>query len=128
MKQPPSIQPASVPGPDYDPLDWIVQDLENVQTFLDHVEATKDAKYMHSHLVSFLEIRRRVSQQIEHLADDPYNYPHDKLQKLHEENEKIFAGVEAAAQAADPWNAKEFKRHKKMVERVISNFDRDVTP
>ncbi len=128
MKQPPSVQPAPIPGPNYDPLDWIVQDLENIESFLSHLALSKDLHYLHSHLASFMELRKRISQQIEQLAEEPYNYPHSRLQKLHEENEKIFACVEGAAKAMDPWNQKEFKRFTKSAEEMISNFDRDVTP
>ena len=129
MKQPPSIQPASRPGPDYDPMDQIVQDLENIESFVSCLALNpKDLKYLNSHLPGILALRRTLSHQLDKLVEDPYNYPPSPLKTLHQENEKLFLYLEGAVGAMNPWNEKEFKKMVKAVETILSTFDDFLTP
>lgn len=129
MKQPPSIQPASRPGPAYDPMDQIVQDLENIESFISMLALhPKDQKYLDSHLSSILGLRRTISHQLDKLDGEPYNYPQARLKNLHQENEKIFLYLEGAVGALNPWHEKEFKKFVKAVEEALSKFDESLTP
>jgi hypothetical protein len=129
MKQPPAIQPAPRPGPDYDPMDRIVGDLENIESFLSHVVMNhKDLNYLDSHLSGILGLRRTISQQLEMLADEPYNYPPSRLKTLHQENEKIFIYLEGVVGAMDPWHESAFKKSAKALEETLLKFDQDLTP
>lgn len=129
MKQPPSIQPAPVPGPDYDPMDRIVQDLQNIESFLSFLEDNpKDLDYLNNHLSQILALRRTISHELEHLADEPYNYSASHLQKLHEENEKTFLFLEGVIGAMMQADEKEFKKAVKALEETLLQFDQDLTP
>lgn len=129
MKQPPTIQPASTPGPDFDPMDPIIQDLENIESFLSRLEMNpQDLRYLNSHLPGILALRRTISHQLELLAEEPYNYPPSRLKILHEENERIFIYLEGVVGAMDPWNEKAFKKALKAVEETLLKFDQVLTP
>ncbi len=129
MKQPPSIQPAPVPGPDYDPMDRIVQDLENIESFLALLEMRpQDLHYLNSHLPGILSLRRTLSQQLEMLADEPYNYSASKLKMLHQDNERIFTFLERVVGTMNPWDESAFKKSVKAVEEALLKFDDNLTP
>ena len=129
MKQPPTIQPASRPGPDYDPMDSIVQDMENIQNFLSRLEMnTKDFAYLDSHLSGILGLRRTVSQHLGMLESEPYNYSPTRLTALHQENEKIFLYLEGAVGAMKSKNDREFKKFIKTAGEALSQFDNLLTP
>lgn len=129
MKQPPTIQPATTPGPDFDPMDWIIQNLENVQSFVSRLAMKpEDLNYLNSHLSGILSLRRALSEQIDMLANEPYNYLPSRLKALHQENENIFIYLEGVVGAMNPWNKTEFKKLVKAVEETLLKFDGDITP
>jgi hypothetical protein len=129
MKQPPSVQPAPVPGPDYDPMDRIVQDLQNVESFLQHLSIKpKDVEYLNTHLSSILSLRRSISQQIDTLADEPYGYTAARLHKLHEENEKLFIFLEGVVGEIEARDEKKLKKAMKAAEETLSRLDGELTP
>lgn len=129
MKLPPAIKPAKGPGPDYDPIDLIVQNLENIQSFLSRLDMNlKDINYLNSHLPGILSLRRTLSQELEMLADEPYNYSRSRLKALHEENEKIFIYLEGAVGSMIAGNEEEFKKSVKAVEEILLKFDQNLTP
>ncbi len=129
MKQPPSIQPALTPGPDYDPMDQIVQDLQNIESFLLFLSSNpKDLTYLNTHLPSVLGLRRTISQQLEKLSEDPYNYSPSRLKKLHDENEKNFIYLEGVAGEMMAGEEGKFKKFTKAALKAISDFDNDLTP
>ena len=129
MKQPPSIQPADRPGPGYDPMDRIVQDLQNIQAFISYlIQNPKDLNYLQSHLSHILRLRRGMAEQIKQLSNDPYSYPPARLSLLLKENEQIFSLVEGIVGAIDPWKPAEFKKFEGACEAAIAKFDRDLTP
>lgn len=129
MKQPPSIKPAPVPGPAYDPMDRIVQDLQNIESFLLFLSSNpKNLEYLNTHLSSILSLRRSIAQQLEKLAEEPYNYSSSRLQKLHEENENIFIYLEGAVGEMMVANEKIFKKSIQEALKMLSEFDRDLTP
>lgn len=129
MKQPPTIQPALRPGPSFDPMDRIVQDLENIESFVDRlIMDPKDLAYLNSHLSGILSLRRIISHQLDMLSDEPYNYPASRINKLHQENEKLFVYLEGVIGAMNPWNEILFKRSVKAVEEALLRFDQDLTP
>lgn len=127
MIQPPAME--SVPGPDYDPMDAIVQNLINVESFLSHLcENPKDRNYLDTHLSGILKLRRTLSQEIEKLSEDPYNYPPPRLQKLHGENEQIFIYLEGVVGEMIAEDEKKFKKCVNAVEEALSKFDDELTP
>ncbi len=129
MKQPPSIQPAPRPGPNFDPMDRIVQDLENIESFVDRLAMNpKDLDYLHSHLSGILSLRRTLSHQLEMLKEEPYNYASSRLSQLHHENEQLFIYLEGIVGAMDPWNEDSFRKSVKALEETFLKFDRDLTP
>lgn len=129
MQQPPAVHQDPIPGPDFDPMDRIVQDLQNIESFLARLAMDhKDLTYLNTHLSSILASRRAISEQIDKLADDPYNYPASRLQSLHGENEKIFTYLEGVVGSMNPWHPKEFKKTMKAAEEALLKFDCDVTP
>ena len=108
MEQPPIIQPMPRPGPAYDPMDRIVQDLQNIGSFLSRLEMDpQDLAYLDSHLGPILGLRRAISQQLEKLSEPPYDYTAERLKRLHRENEQVFSYVEGMAGAMNPWNEQE---------------------
>src|SRR5262245_19019586 len=91
-KDPDSIQPAPRPGPGYDPMDRIVQDLQNIQNFIAHLdEHPEDLNYLDTHLSKTLALRRTISHQLDQLTDEPYGYSASRLELLKKENEEIFS-------------------------------------
>jgi len=129
MKQPPSIEPTPTPGPAYDPMDRIVQDLQNIESFVSRLAMNpKDLSYLNNHLSPILGLRRTISQQLDKLAEDPYSYSPTRLQNLHKENEKMFTYLEDVVGMMNPWNEEKFKRAVKATEDVLSKFDGDLTP
>ena len=129
MKQPPSIQIAPRPGPDYDPMDRIIQDLENIENFVSCLEMNpKDLSYMNSHLSGILSLRRSLSQQLEMLANEPYSYPPQRLKILHRENENIFIYLEGVVGATNPWNEKAFQSSVRALEETLLKLDQVLTP
>jgi hypothetical protein len=128
-KNPPTIQPAPSPGPDYDPMDRIVQDLQNIQSFLSHLEEhLGDMNYLDTHLSQILAARRVISQQLGLLAEAPYSYSSSRLNLLRQENETIFSYIEGAVGAMKVENPKEFKRFIDACGKTISKFDEELTP
>src|SRR6185436_1114381 len=80
-KEPDSIQPALRPGPGYDPMDLIVQDLQNVQSFVAHLEEHPgDLGYLDTHLSRILGMQRTIAHQLDMLADEPYGYAASRLE------------------------------------------------
>lgn len=129
MPQPPAIEPAPKQGPDYDPMDPIVEALENISSFLTYLDQNhQDTGYFQKHFPGILELRKDLAQQIDLLANGRYAYPHARLIRLHQENEKIFSLLEGLAGGIDPWDRKEFKKFKNACEKEISRFDQDLTP
>lgn len=129
MKQPPAIEPASVPGPGFDPMDRIVEDLENIESFLDHLQMNpQDLAYLNQHLPGILALRRTISHQLVMLEDEPYNYPPARLKILHEENEMIFIFLERVVGTMNPWDEKGFKQACKAVDDALIKFDNILTP
>ena len=129
MQQPPTIQPTPRPGPDYDPMDRIVQDLQNIESFLLRLEMNpKDLTYLHSHLSPILALRRTISQQLDKLSEEPYDYTPERLKKLHKDNEQVFTYLEGAVGSMDPLNEHEFKRFLRAAGKTLSDFDGDLTP
>lgn len=122
-------KPEPHPEHDYDAMDRIVQDLVNIESFYTYLAMNpKDLGYMNAHLSAILGLRRTISRQLDMLADEPYSYPKSKLQKLHQENEKIFSYLEGAVGAMDPWNEKLFKSSLHALEETFSKFDDELTP
>jgi hypothetical protein len=129
MKQPASIQPDPVPGPDYDPMDAIVENLLNIESFLDCLsDHPNDANYLKTHLSGILGLRRTLSHEIDKLAAEPYEYPPLRLKKLHEENEKIFTYVEGVIGEMESGDEIKFKKCLKAAEEALSKFDNELTP
>ena len=129
MKQPPTIQSAQGQGPAYDPMDRIVEDLQNIENFIARLEMSPgDFDYLNKHLPPILAMRRTISHQLDMLSDEPYNYTPAKLKALHLENEKTFGHVEGVVGAMKPWDEVKFKRAVKATEDVLSKFDGDLTP
>jgi hypothetical protein len=129
MKQPPTIQPANGPGPAYDPMDRIVEDLQNIESFLMKLEDDPtDLKYLDSHLANILALRRTISHQLDLLSEDPYNYLAQHLSLLHKENEKIFSHLEGAVGSMKPLNKPHFKKFIEAAFQSLEKFDSDLTP
>ncbi len=129
MQKPPIIQTDPIPGPDFDPMDRIVQDMQNIESFLARLAMDhKDLTYLNTHLSSILGLRRAISEQIDKLADDPYNYPPTRIQTLHAENERLYTYLEGVVGSMNPWNGSEFKKTMKATEETLLKFDRDLTP
>lgn len=129
MKQPPSFQSDPVPGPSFDPMDAIVQNLENIESFLFYVsDNPKDLGYLNTHLSGILSLRRTISHEIEKLSDDPYSYSPLRLQKLQKENEDIFIYLEGVAGEMASEDEKKFKKCIKATEDALSKFDDELTP
>ena len=128
-KDPDSIEPAPKPGPDYDPMDRIVQDLQNIQSFLAHLDQNpEDLKYLDTHLSKILGLRRIIAHQLDQLSEEPYDYSVSRLELLKKENERIFLYVEGAVGALMKPDLEEFKRFFDACGKAISKFDGDVTP
>lgn len=129
MKRPPSIQPAPVRGPDYDPMDRIVQDLENVDSFLLYLSSNpQDLPYLNTHLTSILGMRRTLEHQIKMLSEEPYNYHEIRLQKLHQEIENLFTYIEGVVGEMTSGEEKKFKKCMKAAVETLSKLDDDLTP
>lgn len=127
--EPPMIEPALRQGPGYDPMDRIVQDLQNIQTFLSHIEEHPlDLKYLDTHLTSILQLRRAIAQQLEQIAEAPYSYAPQHITLLKKENEKIFSYLEGAIGAMNPHHPEEFKRCIQACEKILLDFDGHITP
>ncbi len=128
-KDPDSVQPASGPGSNYDPMDQIVQDLQNIQSFLDHLaEHPEDLTYLDTHLSKILGMRRTIAHQLDALAEEPYRYSLSHLDLLKTENEQIFSYMEGAAGAMARPDPKELKRFIAACEQTLFKFDGDLTP
>ncbi len=129
MKQPPTIQPASRPGPAYDPMDRIIESLQNIESFLVKLEDNpRDLHYFNTHLSKILTLRKTISQQLDLLFDEPYNYPHARLSILHKENEKIFSNLEGIVGSINPWDHVAFKKFTEAAMQSIEIFDNELTP
>ena len=128
-KDPDAIQPAPRPGPSYDPMDRIIQDLQNIQSFIAHLsENPEDLPYLDTHLSKILGLRRTIAQQIEQLSEEPYNYSLARLKLLKKENERIFSYVEGAVGAVLKPHRAELKRFVAACEKSLSKFEGDLTP
>ena len=128
-KDPESIEPAPRPGPDYDPMDRIVQDLQNIQSFISHLdEHPEDLNYLDTHLSKILGMRRTIAQQIDQLAEEPYDYSAARLELLKKENERIFSYIEGAVGAMSRPDPDELKRFLDACEKCLLKFDGDLTP
>jgi hypothetical protein len=128
-KDPDSIQPAPRPGPGYDPMDRIVQDLQNIQSFIAHLdEHPDDLNYLESHLSRILGMRRTITHQLDRLSDEPYGYGASKLELLKKENERIFSYVEGAAGAMMRPDLEELKKFIAACGKTLSKFDGNLTP
>ncbi len=125
-KDPPTIEPAPRPGPDYDPLDLLVQDLENIESFLDYIDDTRDLEYVKTHLPKILRQRLSMEQQLRFLSEDPYNYLESHLNLLKKEIEQLFIYLEGAVGSLN--DPKEFKKCLLACNQIISRFDNHLTP
>lgn len=126
---PPTIRSDSVPGPNYDPLDGLVENCQNVQSFISHLAShPEDLVYVNTHLTSILALRRIISHQLEKLSEEPYYYSTLHLKKLHEENEQIFIFVEGIVGALSPLNKKKLVASVKAAEQALVQFDNELTP
>ncbi len=129
MKQPPSIQPASRPGPDYDPLDRIVENLQNIEAFLSKLEdQPEDLSYLNSHLPQILPLRRTISHQLSLLQDEPYSYSQERLATLHRENENLFLHLEGVVGSMHPLNEERFNKFMKAALQTLEALDGNLTP
>ncbi len=126
MKQPPSIQPDPVPGPGYDPMDRIVQDLQNVESFL-LMLSSKNKEYLDTHLSSILALRRSISEQLEKLGETPYDYSSSRLKKLHQQNEQLFVYVEGVVGELMAKDRVKFKKLLETALQALSDFDDNLT-
>lgn len=129
MKEPPSIEPMPGHGPDFDPMDRIVQDIQNVQNFLAQLALNKPKSldYMHSHMRAILSMRKSINEQINMLREEPYHYSEKRLNALLKENEQIFMNVEGVIGAMDSLDEDHFDRLLDEAEKSILDFDRDLT-
>jgi hypothetical protein len=128
-KDPDSIQPAERERGDYDPLDQIVQNELNIQSFLAHLEEHPgDLKYLETHLTKVLSIRKAIELQIDKLAESPYDYSPYHLSLLKKENELIFSYLEGAVGAMKQPNFGELKKFVSECGKAISKFDGTLTP
>ncbi|MBM3184294.1 MAG: hypothetical protein FJZ64_03205 [Chlamydiae bacterium] len=128
-KDPPSISSAPRPGPAYDPMDQIVQDLQNIQSFLSFIhDRPHDLEYVEKHLPKILSLRRTINHALDQLAGEPYSYATSRLHALKKENEAIFSYFEGAIGAINPLNIKELKKFVHACEKKISEFDGNLTP
>lgn len=126
-KDPEAIQPAD--RGDYDPLDRIVQDELNIQSFLAHLdEHPDDLKYLDSHLSKILSIRKTLENQIDKLAEPPYDYSPYHLDLLKKESALIFSYLEGAVGAMKQPNVPEMKKFVGECGKAISKFDGTLTP
>jgi len=129
MKQPPTIEPAPSPGPGYDPMDRIVQDLQNIESFVLRLEDNPDdLDYLKTHLSPILGLRRTIAQQIDQLEGSPYSYPPARLILLKKENEKIFSYLEGLVGEMQAGNLIEFKKFVNACGKALSDFDDLLTP
>lgn len=129
MKQPPSFQSDPSQGPAYDPMDRIVQDLLNIQSFLSYLsENPKDTKYFETHFSKILSLRKGLSLQLKQLNEEPYSYASSRLGDLQKRNEKIFSLLEGVAGAVNPFNKAEFETLLESLETEILQFDNHLTP
>ncbi len=129
MKQPPTIQSDPSQGPAYDPMDRIVQDLLNIQSFLSYLsENPKDTKYFETHFPQILSLRKGLSLQLKQLSEDPYAYEPGRLADLQKRNEKIFSLLEGVAGSVNPFNQPEFDAFLESIETEILQFDNHLTP
>lgn len=129
MKQPPTIQSDPTQGPAYDPMDRIVQDLLNIQSFLSYLsENPKDTKYFETHFPQILSLRKGLSLQLKQLGDEPYSYAASRIGDLQKRNEKIFSLLEGVAGAVNPFSKGEFDTFLESLETEILQFDNHLTP
>lgn len=113
-------------GPDFDVMDQIIQNLQNISSFLSRIEDEPvNPQFIKNQLPKILSIRKEIFLQIEMLAQEPYNYSHAHLTRLKKENEKIFLNLEGAVGARDQ---SEFKKFASLCGDCISQFDNDLTP
>jgi hypothetical protein len=128
-KDPDPIHPAEGPHGDYDPMDRIVQDVLNIESFLAHLdEHPDDLKYLDTHISKILSIRRSVASQIDKLDESPYDYSPYHLDLLKKENELIFSYLEGAVGAMKQANLVELRKFVKECGKAISKFDGTLTP
>lgn len=130
MKEPPSIKPMPGHGPDFDPMDRIVQEIQNVQNFLAQLSTIKmnSHDYMHSHMRAILSIRKSINEHIAMLGEEPYHFSEKRLKNLLKENEQIFMNVEGVIGAMDSLDQDYLNRLRLKAENSILDFDRDLTP
>jgi len=129
QRNPPIIRQDPRPGPGYDPMDRIVQDMQNILSFLSMLaQNPANLNYLETHLSQILGLRRGIAQQIEQLSNDPYSYSPSRLQLLQKENERIFSYIEGVIGSMNPWNQPEFERFQKACGQAIAKFDGDLTP
>jgi hypothetical protein len=128
-KDPESILPAARPTGNYDPLDRIVQDILNIQSFLAHIEEHPgDLKYLEGHYSKIWSIRNTNASQIDKLAETPYDYSPYHLALLKKENERIFHYLEGAVNAMKQANLTELQRLTHECGKAISKFDNTLSP
>lgn len=129
MKVPPTIQPTPGQGPGYDPMDRIVEDLQNIESFILKLgDDPEDLHYLDTHLSKILPLRRSISNQIDLLTYDPYAYPNVRLEVLHKLNEKIFSSLEGLVGAMQAGDETHFAKFMEAIEASISKFDENLTP
>jgi hypothetical protein len=127
MRKPP-LETTPHPGSDYDPMDRIVQDMQNIQSFLSYLSEKHDPQYFQTHFSKILGLQRIMSQQIDLLASEPYEYASTRLGALKNKNRRVFSYLEGLAGTIDPFNAKEFKKFVTACEKELSDMDQDLTP
>src|SRR3990167_4146173 len=122
-KDPTSIQAAPIPGPSYDPMDRIIEDLENAQSFLSCVkEHPSDLEYVEKHFSKILALQRTISQTLDQLSEEPYSYSASRLALLKRENEAIFSYLEGAIGATNPLQLQKLRKFIHVCEKQISQF------
>jgi hypothetical protein len=121
------MKPIFGPGPSYDPMDRIVQNLQNVDSFVSWLALEpNDLWYADSHLSSILSIRRTIHNQINALSEEPYNFAAHRLEILREDTETIFLYLEGAVGALFPLDVKTLRKMVKATEASLDRFDRNL--
>jgi hypothetical protein len=129
MRKNPPMRAESRPGPAYDPMDRIVEDMENIDAFLSYLaQKHNDPTYFQTHYPKILGLRKGLDLQIDLLSGEPYGYHPARVNLLKKENEKLFSLMEGLAGAMDPLDNAEFQRFMKACVKELSQFDNDLTP
>ena len=127
MPQPPSIIPVESQGPNFDPMDLVVQDLISIETLLLQMDP-HDLSGFEKCYRALAPLQNIVAGHIDLLSDEPYHFSHTRRAALHKQNAAIFLNLEGLAGATQPLNEAEFKKFMKVIEQALSNFDNELIP